>query len=235
MLAVNIDQFSYHEDEMILKDVHFSVNQGEIVGLIGENGAGKSTTIKMILGLNDAPEDAVTIANDRTLGYIPERPIIYEEMTLWEHIELCAAAYGMQNWETEARRVLRLFKLQGREKDYPKDFSKGMQQKVMLTLAYLPRPDMYVIDEPIMGLDPVSIKIILNVLQEEKERGAGILMCTHALDTAEKYCDRLVILADQTIKFQGDLDELKGVTGQTDGDLLDCFTTLLDGDHSYDA
>src|SRR5699024_3778884 len=97
---------------------------------------------------------------------------------------------------------------------YPKDFSKGMQQKVMLILAYLPRPDFYIIDEPIMGLDPLSTKIFFEVLQEEKRRGAGILMSTHALDTAEKYCDRFIILANKTIAYQGSLRQLQHIYSQ---------------------
>jgi len=230
MLSVNINQFAYNTNDIVLKDINFNINPGEFIGLIGENGAGKSTTIKIILGLNEQQKDAVNIEKEKKLSYIPERPIIYEEMTLWEHIELCAASYHLKNWELEAERLVTLFNLKESVYKYPKKFSKGMQQKLMFILAYLPRPDFYIVDEPIMGLDPLSIKIILEMLQAEKERGAGILMSTHALDTAEKYFDRFIILADRTIIYQGTFQNLKTLTHNEHGDLLDCFTTLVQND-----
>src|SRR5690625_1358424 len=95
---------------------------------------------------------------------------------------------------------------------YLNKFSQGMEQRLMVILAYLPRPEFYIVDEPIMGLDPLSIEIILEMLQAEKERGAGILMSTHALDTAENYFDRFIKLADGTIRYQGTFQHLKTLT-----------------------
>src|SRR5690625_6751747 len=193
MLSVNINQFAYNTNDIVLKDINYNINPGEFIGLIGENGAGKSTTIKIILGLNEQQKDAVNIEKEKKLSYIPERPIIYEEMTLWEHIELCAASYHLKNWELEAERLVTLFNLKESVYKYPKKFSKGMQQKLMFILAYLPRPDFYIVDEPIMGLDPLSIKIILEMLQARSEehtselQSRGHLVCRLLLEKKNTY------------------------------------------------
>src|SRR5699024_1562330 len=131
MLSVNITQFAYKTNDIELKDINFNINPGEFIGLIGENGAGKSTKIKIILVWNEQQKNEENIEKEKKLSYVPERPIIYEEMTLWEQIELCAASYHLKNWELEADRLVTLFNLKESVYKYPKKFSKGMQQKLM--------------------------------------------------------------------------------------------------------
>ena len=140
--------------------------------------------------------DNKTITRDnesyrRSISYIPESPVLYEELTLEEHINLTAMAYGLDMEETwkKADILLNLFKLKDKKKFFPVHFSKGMKQKVMIICAFLVEPKLYIIDEPFLGLDPIAINDLINLMCDRRDSGASILMSTHILATAEKYCD----------------------------------------------
>jgi ABC-2 type transport system ATP-binding protein len=189
--------------------------------LIGLNGAGKSTTIKNIIGLLTPQKGTITV-DDLTLqqdpenyrkkiGYIPETPSLYEELTLREHIEVTAMAYGIPKDEAmkRAESLLKTFRLENRLDWFPVNFSKGMKQKVMVLCAFLIQPSLYIIDEPFLGLDPLAINALLELMVTMKEQGAAILMSTHILATAEKYCDRFIVLHEGEVRAQGTLQELQ--------------------------
>ncbi|AXI32628.1 ABC transporter ATP-binding protein [Priestia aryabhattai] len=205
----------------VLKDVSFDVNAGELVGLIGLNGAGKSTTIKHIIGLMEAKKGSVSI-NNKTFqqdptGYrsqftfIPETPVLYDELTLKEHLDMTAMAYGLepQAYEARLQPLLKEFRLDRKLKWFPAHFSKGMKQKVMIMCAFLVQPSLYIIDEPFLGLDPLGIQSLLDLMTDMKKQGAGILMSTHILATAERYCDKFVILHNGEVRAQGTLKDLQ--------------------------
>ncbi|HCM85984.1 MULTISPECIES: ABC transporter ATP-binding protein [Enterococcus] len=205
----------------VLKDINFEVHNGEMIGLIGLNGAGKSTTIKNIIGLLTPQKGTITV-DDLTLqqdpenyrkkiGYIPETPSLYEELTLREHIEVTAMAYGIPKEEAmeRAESLLKTFRLENRLDWFPVNFSKGMKQKVMVLCAFLIQPSLYIIDEPFLGLDPLAINALLELMVAMKEQGAAILMSTHILATAEKYCDRFVVLHEGEVRAQGTLQDLQ--------------------------
>lgn len=205
----------------VLKDVSFDVNAGELVGLIGLNGAGKSTTIKHIIGLMEAKKGSVSI-NNKTFqqdptGYrsqftfIPETPVLYDELTLKEHLDMTAMAYGLepQTYEARLHPLLKEFRLDRKLKWFPAHFSKGMKQKVMIMCAFLVQPSLYIIDEPFLGLDPLGIQSLLDLMTDMKKQGAGILMSTHILATAERYCDKFVILHNGEVRAQGTLKDLQ--------------------------
>lgn len=205
----------------VLKDINFEVHNGEMIGLIGLNGAGKSTTIKNIIGLLTPQKGTITV-DDLTLqqdpenyrkkiGYIPETPSLYEELTLREHIEVTAMAYGIPKDEAmkRAESLLKTFRLENRLDWFPVNFSKGMKQKVMVLCAFLIQPSLYIIDEPFLGLDPLAINALLELMVTMKEQGAAILMSTHILATAEKYCDRFIVLHEGEVRAQGALQELQ--------------------------
>ncbi|MDB1723417.1 ABC transporter ATP-binding protein [Enterococcus avium] len=205
----------------VLKDINFEVHNGEMIGLIGLNGAGKSTTIKNIIGLSTPQKGTITV-DDLTLqqdpenyrkkiGYIPETPSLYEELTLREHIEVTAMAYGIPKDEAmkRAESLLKTFRLENRLDWFPVNFSKGMKQKVMVLCAFLIQPSLYIIDEPFLGLDPLAINALLELMVTMKEQGAAILMSTHILATAEKYCDRFIVLHEGEVRAQGTLQELQ--------------------------
>ena len=205
----------------VLKDINFEVKNGEMIGLIGLNGAGKSTTIKNIIGLLTPQKGNITV-DDLTLqqepeeyrkkiGYIPETPSLYEELTLKEHIDVTAMAYGIPKDEAMQRAevLLKTFRLENRLEWFPTNFSKGMKQKVMVLCAFLIQPSLYIIDEPFLGLDPLAINALLELMVAMKEQGAAILMSTHILATAERYCDRFVVLHEGEVRAQGTLQELQ--------------------------
>ncbi|MDE5414981.1 ABC transporter ATP-binding protein [Alkalihalobacterium chitinilyticum] len=225
----------YHASKPVLHDVSFEVHPGEIVGLIGLNGAGKSTTIKHILGLMEPIKGSVTIDGHSfieqpneyraSLAYIPEIPILYEELTLWEHLELTAMAYDVDEKTLQVRgeALLKEFKMDKMKRWFPSHFSKGMKQKVMIMCAFLVNPSVYIVDEPIVGLDPVGIKSFLDLTVEMKENGASVLMSTHILATAEKYCDRFIILHRGRVILYGTLQDLQAKLNMPNGSLDDIY------------
>lgn len=234
----------YSMSHPVIKDVSFQIHEKEIVALIGLNGAGKSTTIKHILGLL-APHEGVISIEGKTFqsnpdtyrfsyGYIPESPIYYEELSLWEHMEMTAMSHGLDRevFLERAFPLLKEFRMEEMKDRFPQQFSKGMRQKLMIMMALLVQPRLYIVDEPILGLDPLAIRSLLTWLNRCKEQGAGILMSTHILATAEKYCDRFIILHKGEIKAQGTLEELCRFTGLHDHSLDDIYLHIVEGDDS---
>ena len=222
----------------VLKDVSFQVADGELVGLIGLNGAGKSTTIKEIIGLLTPYQGQILIdgqtiqdraeAYRKKIGFIPETPSLYEELTLKEHLEVVALAYDL-DWDAafeRAEKLLKLFRLEEKLEWFPVHFSKGMKQKVMIICAFMVQPSLLIVDEPFLGLDPVAIQDLIDLIEEEKKRGTSILMSTHVLDSAEKMCDRFVILHQGQVLADGNLDQLRQSFGQADASLNDIYLSL---------
>ncbi|MGG2026350.1 ABC transporter ATP-binding protein [Gottfriedia sp. S16(2024)] len=205
----------------VIKDVSFTINRKELVGLIGLNGAGKSTTIKHILGLLKPSKGDILINGDSfdkdptayraSISYVPETPMIYDELTLQEHLEITALAYNIpeKDFKKRSEELLKTFRLNDKRKYFPSTFSKGMKQKVMIICALIVQPQLYIIDEPFLGLDPIAINDLLEILNNEKEKGAGILMSTHILSTAQIYCDSFIILHEGVIIAKGTLNELQ--------------------------
>ncbi|EEK89560.1 ABC transporter-related protein [Bacillus cereus m1550] len=230
MLKVNIRSAGYEIGEKTIHDIAFSIEKGELVALIGANGAGKSTTIKTMLGLLVNMDGEISFGEKKNpYAYVPEHPTYYDYLTLWEHIELLMAARGseMGSWEERAEQLLHTFRMDKHKHEYLSKFSKGMKQKSMLILAFLTEPDFYIIDEPFIGLDPVATKEFLNYLYKEKERGAGILLCTHVLDTAEKICERFLLISQGTLVADGHLESIQILAEMPGSSLLDCFDVIV--------
>ena len=222
----------------VLKDVSFTVESGKLVGLIGLNGAGKSTTINEIIGLltpysGEINIDGLTLrANPREyrqqIGYIPETPSLYEELTLREHIETVAMAYGIEQKLAfeRVKPLLKMFRLDQKLDWFPVHFSKGMKQKVMIICAFVVDPSLFIVDEPFLGLDPLAISDLIQLLEVEKKKGKSILMSTHVLDSAEKMCDSFVILHKGQVRAKGDLQELREVFAMPQASLNDIYLAL---------
>ncbi|MEH7536742.1 ABC transporter ATP-binding protein [Bacillus toyonensis] len=230
MLKVNIRSAGYEIGEKTIHDIAFSIEKGELVALIGANGAGKSTTIKTMLGLLVNMNGEISFGEKKhPYAYVPEHPTYYDYLTLWEHIELLMAARENEvgSWERKAEELLHMFRMDKHKHEYLSKFSKGMKQKSMLILAFLTKPDFYIIDEPFIGLDPVAAKEFLSYLYKEKERGAGILLCTHVLDTAERICERFLLISQGTLVADGHLEAIQTLAEMPGSSLLDCFDVII--------
>lgn len=229
LLTVNIEEAGYDGNHSTIEQIGFTVKSGQLTGLIGPNGAGKSTTIKAILGLLTKVRGSINFTKSGTnYAYIPEQPVYYETLTLWEHLSLASAVYGMDEsvLEREGNALLERFRMTEVKHHLPDGFSKGMRQKMMLMIGFLIRPDIYIVDEPFVGLDPRATNDFLVLLEEERQRGAGVLMCTHVLDTAERICDDFVLLADGRMVVRGKLDDVRSLASLPEGTLFDCFNAL---------
>lgn len=222
----------------VLKNISFEVADGELVGLIGLNGAGKSTTINEIIGLLTPYQgkislDGLTLEKNpsdyrKKIGFIPETPSLYEELTLREHLETIAMAYDLdvEAAMVKAQPLLDMFRLSEKLDWFPINFSKGMKQKVMIICAFLVDPSLFIIDEPFLGLDPLAIADLTKLLAEEKVKGKSILMSTHVLDSAEKMCDRFVILHQGQVLAAGTLDQLRQSFGREEASLNEIYMAL---------
>ncbi|MBO0993622.1 ABC transporter ATP-binding protein [Bacillus sp. SD088] len=222
----------------VIEDISFQVNAGQIVGLIGLNGAGKSTTIKHIIGLMEERAGEITINGislkekpeeyRKQFSFVPETPILYEELTLEEHLKLTAMAYDLPEelFKKRMTPLLKEFRLDQKLKWFPAHFSKGMKQKVMIMCAFLNEPSLYIIDEPFVGLDPLGIQSLLDLMNNMKSNGAGILMSTHILATAERYCDRFIILHNGKIRANGTLEDLREEFSMKNASLDDIYLQL---------
>ncbi len=182
-------------------EVSFSVNKGQITILLGPNGAGKSTAIKSIVGLLKYDGlitvngyDNKSLEAKRIIGYVPEIPALYENLTVKEHLEFIARAYKLKNYKERAEQLLERFELWDKRNKFGDELSKGMQQKLSICCGLLTEPEFIVFDEPMIGLDPHAIKELKEIFAELKARGCALLISTHMIDSIENLWDKTVIL-----------------------------------------
>jgi ABC-2 type transport system ATP-binding protein len=216
-------------------DLH--VPAGELFGFVGPNGAGKTTTLRMIAGILKPTGGKVEIAGidiakdpiaaKAKLGFIPDRPFIYEKLTGAEFLRFVAGLYGEHGPEVEhrAQELMALFDLEEWRDELVESYSHGMRQKLIVSSAFVHRPQVIVVDEPHVGLDPKSIKILRELFKEYVRRGHTILMSTHTLDAAETLCDRIAIIAGGKIVASGTMDELR-TSAKQKGGLEEIFMRL---------
>lgn len=196
--------------------VSFDVEPGEIAVLLGPNGAGKSTTIRCIAGLlrfdgqilinNKGNKD---IEAKRVFGYIPETPSLYENLTVREHLEFIARAYGIRYWEDHANSLLARFEMDDKKDKLGRELSKGMRQKLSICCALLISPKMVMFDEPMIGLDPKAIKELKSVFLELKDSGCAVLISTHIIDSIEEVWDKVLIMNKGKIVLVRTREELE--------------------------
>ncbi len=187
-------------------DISLMVQPGELSVLLGPNGAGKSTLIKSICGLLRF-QGSITVGGyenhsteaKRLLGYVPEMPMLFPMLTVYEHLEFIAKAYRLQDWESYADELLKRFELDDKRLKLGKELSKGMQQKVSVCCALLPKPKAVIFDEPLIGLDPHGIREIKAMINELKNLGCALLVSTHMIESMEENWDTTYILKNGKI------------------------------------
>ena len=202
-------------------DIDLHVPEGELFGFLGPNGAGKTTTLRMIAGILKPTAGTVEIGGvdlavdpikaKAKLGFIPDRPFIYEKLTGAEFLRFVAGLYDQHGAQVEhrARELLALFDLEEWRDELVESYSHGMRQKLIISSAFVHRPEVIVVDEPHVGLDPKAIKILRDLFREYAARGHTIMMSTHTLATAESLCDRIGIIVQGKITALGTMDELR--------------------------
>ncbi len=232
-IVVNHIAKNFGETQAV-KDVSFHVRPGEIFGLLGPNGSGKTTSIRVILDIYQPDKGNVTILNGpmteeklNHIGYLPEERGLYQDVELTRNLTYLATLKNMTKEEVEQKLPgwLERFDLSEHQKKKTKELSKGMQQKAQLIAALIHEPEIIIIDEPFSALDPVNTQLVKDLLIELRDQGKTIIMCTHQMNQVEKLCDRLVLIDHGTVLLEGSLKEVQErfatnqVLIQTDSDL----------------
>ena len=214
MLEVNHLTKRYGKN-LAADDVSFTLEPGTVTVLLGPNGAGKSTVIKSVIGFlryegsilvngmeNKTPESR------RVLGYVPEIPALYPNLTVIEHMEFIARAYRLRDYAARRDSLLGRFELTEHRKKFGDELSKGMQQKLNLCLGLLPDPEVILLDEPMIGLDPHAIKELKNTIEELRAAGKTLLVSTHIIDSVDMLWDRSLIMQGGRVRANVSREEL---------------------------
>ena len=235
------DLIKRYGDKIAVNNVGFDVYSGEVFGFLGPNGAGKTTTIKMIVGLLQPTSGTVKVAGydiqtqamlaKASCGYVPDTPNLYAKLTGRELLRFVSDLYNLDRGHVAHRidELLRMFDLSAAADDTVDSYSHGMQQKTSLAAALMHDPKVLVLDEPTVGLDPKSARLIKDILRQLADRGAAVMLSTHILEIAERMCDRIGIINKGQLIAVGTMDELRTLdkTGQTS--LEDIFLGLTGG------
>ncbi|GEK89112.1 ABC-type multidrug transport system, ATPase component [Alkalibacterium putridalgicola] len=229
MLEVSHLTKSYKKTKAV-DDVTFSAGQGEVVVLVGPNGAGKSTTIKSIVGLlRFEGEISIGTYNNKALkakellSYVPEIPTLFPLLTVREHIEYMALAYGKAPDEEKLNALLKRFDLDDKVDKLGDELSKGMMQKVSICSAVIVDPEVIILDEPMIGLDPKAIKEIKKLILELKEANKTVMISTHMIEMIEDLWDRVIFMKEgkvieNIVRTEADLEDLEELFFKITGD-----------------
>jgi ABC-2 type transport system ATP-binding protein len=227
-----------YNEILAVNNINLAINSGEIFALLGPNGSGKSTTLKMLLGLVPPTAGSLTVlgldvqkdpvAVKRQVGYVPESPDIYEFLTGIEYLDFIADIYNVPPKEKQQRinEYLKALQLEGREGDMINSYSDGMKKKISLISAFLHKPKLLILDEPLNALDPRSARIVKNFLQELKTQGVTTILSTHVLEIAEAVCDRIGIMYQGSILALGNMNQLREEASLPGSGLEDIFLKL---------
>jgi len=222
-----------------VNDLSITINGGEIVGLLGPNGAGKTTALRCVAGILRPTAGEVLIngweiVRDQAkakagLAFVPEVPSLYELLTVEEHLKFVAMCFDtMDQFEAKRDELLRRYNLAEKRNDLVATLSKGMKQKLSVACALIHNANVLLFDEPLIGVDPAGAHELKQEILRAKESGAAILISTHLLDTAEKLCDRVIILNRGTKMVEGTLAELRTFSGMESSSLEEVFLKLTE-------
>jgi ABC-type multidrug transport system ATPase subunit len=200
-------------DVVALADFDLSVNPGELVALVGHNGSGKSTFLRLVAGLLEPSDGVLVVANAPAgsvraraeVSFVPDQPVLYDDLSVNEHIEYTARLHGEADWPERADALLEVLDLAHRANDLPSQFSRGLRQKTSLVLGLVRPFSVLLIDEPFVGLDPSGQTALTELLVEAASAGAAVLVATHQLSFLD-YASRCVALRDGHTEFAGKID-----------------------------
>jgi ABC-2 type transport system ATP-binding protein len=220
-----------------LKELNLSVAKGEIYGFLGPNGAGKSTTIKILLGLT-RPSNGSALLNGYpvgsvqsrgTVGFLPENPALYDFLTASEYLAMVGRCFRMshESITTQSERVLNLLDLIEASHRPIRGYSKGMVQRLAFAQTLLHDPDLYILDEPMSGLDPVGRVLVKDIMQDLKRKGKTVFFSTHVISDVEAVCDRVAIIAKGELRSESSVQEI--IAAGLDGYLVRLNERLPDG------
>ncbi|HFI0700913.1 TPA: ABC transporter ATP-binding protein [Streptococcus suis] len=208
-------------DTLALDDLNLTIESGEIFGLIGHNGAGKTTTISLLTSIIEASQGTITVDGlqleehrdevKKRIAYVPDSPDIFLHLTAFEYWHFMGKVYGVDKETVDQRigKLATLFDMTARQYEPIDSFSHGMRQKTIIIGALIPNPDIWILDEPLTGLDPQASFDLKQMMKDHAKGGKTVLFSTHVLSVAEQLCDRIGILRKGRLIFVGSLEELK--------------------------
>ena len=223
--AVDIQSFTMRfGSKEVIKDLSFSVNQGEVFGLLGSNGAGKTTTIRTLLSLLEPTSGTLLVHGKRytpamaaMVGYLPEERGLYRNEPILDTMVYFAVMHGLTRSDANKRVLAYLERVGLGEKAHERliNLSNGQQQKVQLGVTILHEPSLMILDEPTEALDPVNRSLLMSIINEQRTNGATVILVTHRMEEVEQLCDRIVLLKDGERALYGTVDEVKNKFGTT--------------------
>ena len=228
-------------DKLAVNNVSFEVQAGEVFGFLGPNGAGKTTTIKMIVGLLQPTSGTIRVAGydvqaqpllaKAASGYVPDTPNLYAKLTGRELLRFVGDQYSLdrQRLGQRTEELLRVLDLNEAADQTIDSYSHGMQQKASLAAALMHDPKVLVLDEPTVGLDPKSARLIKDILRQMADRGTAVFLSTHILEIAERMCDRIGIINKGELVAIGTMNELRSLGKAGETSLEDIFLGLTGG------
>ncbi len=229
-----------YSDIMAVDNINLFIPKGEIFGFIGPNGAGKTTTINMLGGILAPTSGTVAICGinmeehpekaKSKIGFIPDRPYLYEKLTGMEFLRFTADLYGVDEdaFLRKAREKLEMFSLTDRSDELIESYSHGMKQRLVMAAALLHDPEVIIVDEPMVGLDPVAINLVKDLFQRLVKQGVTVFMSTHTLKVAEDVCDRIGIIHKGSLIALGTTEDLKRDAHAAEADLEQVFIRLTE-------
>ncbi|MCH7532552.1 MAG: ABC transporter ATP-binding protein [Gemmatimonadetes bacterium] len=230
-----------------VKGLDLDVHRGEIFGFLGPNGAGKTTTIRMVAGVLRPSAGQVLVGGDdlakkpesakARVGYIPDRPFLYEKLSGAEFLRFVAGLWGQEGDAVEQRadRLLQLFQLTEWKDELIESYSHGMRQKILISSALIHQPELIVVDEPMVGLDPRSARLLKDLFRTFVDNGGTVFLSTHTMEVAELLCDRIAIINEGEIISLGTMDELRSQAEVGGAHLEEIFLKVTGGEAMADV